>query len=137
MAAKRTVSRFVAAAGPWLPVVLWMTGIFVSSSVPGEDIPFLFPQQDVLYHGIIYVILGLFLYRALHRSLPRMSWRMLVLVAALCATLFGVSDELHQTFVSGRTATLKDLIVDFAGSFLGAFVKGIIAPWLSSHHLRQ
>ena len=35
------------------------------------------------------------------------------------AVLYGVTDELHQTFVPGRVASEADLVVDAMGALLG------------------
>jgi VanZ family protein len=51
-----------------------------------------------------------------HRVRP--SW-WLTGAAALLAIVFGISDELHQTFVPGRTASLRDVLIDAAGACLG------------------
>ncbi len=127
MDAKRTVDVRPRVWYSWAAVCGWMLFIFLSSSVPGKDIPRLVPQQDVLYHGVIYAILGLFLYRALTRSVAGIPWPVLVVAATVVGTFFGASDEFHQTFVSGRTASLKDLVVDGIGTFLGACVKGFVS----------
>lgn len=36
------------------------------------------------------------------------------------ASAYGVIDEIHQSFVPGRTCTLPDWIADTIGAFLGA-----------------
>ncbi len=37
------------------------------------------------------------------------------LIAAAIALLYAASDELHQTFVSGRTGTPRDILIDAIG----------------------
>jgi VanZ family protein len=45
-----------------------------------------------------------------------------VLQAWVAATLYAVTDELHQAFVPGRTPSVGDGVADAAGAALGAFV---------------
>ncbi len=48
----------------WLPVILYVGLIFGASSVPGRDIPTLFPGSDKLEHLTEYGLFGLLLGRA-------------------------------------------------------------------------
>lgn len=50
------------------------------------------------------------------RPLPLRS----ALLAVLASTLYGVSDEIHQCFVPGRTSEVKDVLSDLAGAALAA-----------------
>jgi VanZ family protein len=93
----------------WLPVILCMGFIFYASSLPAKDIPPLFPFQDILFHLGIYLLLGLAFCRALNNSFSIRSARRL-------------SDELHQVFVPGRSASGLDLFVDAMGSLLGGLL---------------
>ena len=61
---------------------------------------------------------GLFL-RALALSF-RWKRRALVLMAAVIGSLYGVSDEFHQSFIPGRFAALDDVVADMMGSIFGA-----------------
>ena len=60
-------------------------------------------------------------------------------MAAALALAYGLTDEYHQTFVPGRAATLKDIIVDGIGAFSAALVLHLLAghwsrmPWKSKH----
>lgn len=111
-----------------LPVLLWMTLIFIGSSIQKPDgEPGLGPW-DKLAHLFAYGVLGLLIARAMYINGPR-NWREIAVVTLL-ATLYGVSDEFHQSFVPGREASAGDLIADAAGALLAA---GILY-WL---HARQ
>jgi len=52
----------------------------------------------------------------------------LVLAAALLASLYGATDELHQAFVAERTADARDWMADTIGGLLGAMVMALVAP---------
>lgn len=41
---------------------------------------------------------------------------------AVITSLFGISDEWHQSFVPGRFASLADVALDFAGTALGIWL---------------
>ena len=42
------------------------------------------------------------------------------------SALYACADELHQTFVSGRSGQIKDVMIDTAGAFTGALVALIL-----------
>lgn len=92
----------------WIPAFVMMLVIFVFSSFPGDRLPD-FLDWDTLIkkagHMIGYGLLALS-YLHLLRSDPRRYW-----VAWLMALLFGASDEVHQSFVPGRFASILDVIV--------------------------
>lgn len=43
-------------------------------------------------------------------------------IAVILATLYGVSDELHQSFVPGRSSDVFDVLADGVGAALGALI---------------
>lgn len=70
---------------------------------------------DKVMHAILYAGFGLLLYPVLKNSpYPTMSKHAL-LVAIIIGTLYGASDEFHQSFVPGRTASIDDLYADTIG----------------------
>ena len=104
--------------GRWLPALIMMGLIFFFSSVPASRLPY-FGRWDVLLkktaHGIGYAMLALAYFSALPRSLsPGYRW----VTALMMAVLFALSDEFHQSFVDGRTSTLRDVGIDALGAAL-------------------
>lgn len=100
----------------WCITAAYMLTIFLLSSFSGARLPHLPVNFDKVVHALIYVPLSFFIYSALKRS----GFRKYVFVTAfLFASLYGVSDEFHQSFVPGRDAAVGDLFADFLGAFLG------------------
>ncbi len=73
-----------------------------------------------LGHVIEYAILATLLWRAL-RGGTRLTLqvRILFAVAWLVCAIFAMSDEFHQSFVSSRTASGSDVIIDICGALIG------------------
>ena len=104
----------------WLPVLLWMGLIFVTSSQP--ELPFVLNKTvDFITkkagHVTEYGVLAFLLWRAIsgERGWPALSSFGGAFIFSL---LYGVSDEFHQTFVPGRTGRLTDVGFDALGVLL-------------------
>jgi len=106
----------------WLPALLWMGFIFYFSSLPSKDIPLLFPLQDVLFHGIIYAALAYLFCRALKNTYTQVVLIKLIFFTVVFGFVYGLSDEFHQSFVPGRSASTFDLLIDTIGSFIGSLI---------------
>ena len=105
--------------GRWAPVVLWAALIFFLSSQSHLPEP---PPgvTDKHAHVTAYAILAATLTWALtNRDLRRTSWATVAAVVLLC-TLYGASDEFHQSFVPGRDVSGLDLTADAVGAAIGA-----------------
>lgn len=99
----------------WIPAFLLMAIIFILSSIPSQEMPS-FGSWDTLMkkggHALGYGILAL-AYTLGLRWDPRRYW-----IAYLFTILFALSDELHQSFVPGRHASLVDALGFDAGGAL-------------------
>jgi VanZ family protein len=100
----------------WLVVVLWMSVIFLLSSIPSLDIPFAHSYDFLLRkvaHIGEYAVLTVVLSWALQMYTDSRirAW----MLAALAAVLYGVSDEWHQNWIIGRRGSLRDVGIDVLG----------------------
>lgn len=105
----------------WGPPLAWMAAIFFLSSVPDiSDLPG--GLSAPAGHFIGYAVLSLLLARALAGGrFTAVTWPA-ALAAVILSTLYGLSDEWHQSFVPGRRADPFDVIVDALGAGSGAAV---------------
>lgn len=137
----------------WLPVVLWMFVIFGASTGLGRsENTSLFVRPFLLWlnphmseetiehvhlvvrktaHFMEYGILGLLLWRLVHFDPAFRSCRSReFLTALLLAALYAASDEFHQSFVPGREAAVRDVLLDTAGAGCG------LGAWWTARRLR-
>src|SRR5215471_2183038 len=106
----------------WWPALLWAALIFVLSSIPGTRFPTVdAPHADKVVHVALYLVLGVLCLRGV-RARAGMTGARAVAAAALIATLYGISDELHQIFTPNQSADWHDAAADAAGGLMGAFV---------------
>lgn len=115
----------------WGPVLLWMAGIFLFSSLARP----LGPVSDSSHsgwigraaHALEYAGLAALTLRALGARQARSY------VLALLITLgYALSDEVHQALVPGREFALSDLAIDTAGALaaLGLAWLGRTFHWI-------
>lgn len=77
-------------------------------------------------HFTVYAVLYFLLFRAFHSTQPGQypPGSRTYAYPAVIAVLYAISDEVHQSFVPGRTATIQDVIIDSVGvGAMGLIVK--------------
>lgn len=110
----------------WLPPLVWMALIYYGSAQP--TLPTLSDSlldAMVKYgaHFIEYAVLALLWYRAIY---TRFSHPMIQPLALIIVAVYALSDEFHQSFVPGRSATWQDLAVDVIGGASALLVWNVV-----------
>jgi VanZ family protein len=106
----------------WLPVILYMIGIFIASAMPNAPAPSNVP--DVSLHAAAYFGLTLLLIRAIARARWSGVTGSTLVLAFVIAVAYGATDEWHQSFVANRHAEVRDLGADAIGACTAAVVVG-------------
>ena len=106
----------------WFPVILYSGIIFYVSSIPNVKTPLRGMQFDKILHIMVYVPFGFLLFRGICNTKTSVSRGMLLGIVFLISFLYGLSDEIHQSFVPGRNASIIDMIADTIGGLVGGYV---------------
>lgn len=89
----------------------------------------LFPHQDKVHHMGAYFIMGVLAWLCFRAYLSK-PW-LLSLCSILFCSLYGISDEWHQSFVPGRSADVLDWVADTVGATLAlVLIQLMIIRWL-------
>lgn len=116
----------------WLPVILWMGLIFWLSSFHKLQASPVF-WQDFIFrksaHFFEYAFLYLLFFRAIKNSTKIVFFK-LVVISLLLTVWYSLTDEYHQTLVSGRSGRFYDILVDSLGGVLGMSLVVLTLPRL-------
>lgn len=106
----------------WLPLIIYCLVIYIQSSLPSpKHIPEVRFMDKMLHFGA-YGLLGILFFRA-YETLPlRDNKNLLILLSIGSATLYGISDEIHQYFVPFRYADTLDGAANTIGSIFCVYV---------------
>ena len=110
----------------WGITLTYMLIIFLISSIPYPQQPLpLESYAPVIEHILEYAILGFLLSVAIKTENKKMlKWT--IFWAILIATIYGITDEIHQLFVPGRTASVFDAFLDCIGAIIGSFFRFLL-----------
>ncbi len=117
-----------------LPLLAVMTGIFLLSHQTGDDLQLpLLPGLDKLGHAFIYALLAVVALFAIAPYQARPATRAAAAVLLFCL-FYGLSDEYHQSFISGRSASGWDLVADGVGAAAVVFLwlRRALPGWLAA-----
>jgi len=102
----------------WLPVLVYVTAIFVVSSMSSPPNPIHVPNSDKIYHMCEYGLLGVLVGRALRQSVAPYSRLAASIMTVSLVMMIGASDEYYQSFVPGRECDVFDWLTDSTAGVL-------------------
>ncbi len=91
-------------------LIYWLSD---QSSLP---VPGLFPHQDKVIHAGAYFVMAAFALRAFRHFTDSLT--ALIVTSVVFCSLYGFSDEWHQSFVPGRMSDIADWVADTIGAML-------------------
>ncbi len=107
---------------PWLA---WLCVIWILSSIPSRNLPSIkMISIDKIAHIFVYAVLGLLVNPWLKR-MKYNGYKSLFVYAALL--LLSAFDEMHQTFIPGRSVNVYDWVANSVGLGLGYLLHRIRA----------
>lgn len=104
----------------WLPPLAVMTLIFMLSTRQNLSISDQHIVNFIFFKSLHigeYALLTLLLFRGLFNT-TRFPYIDMAQISALGSTLYGITDEIHQTFVPTRSGALRDIGIDLIGILL-------------------
>ena len=110
----------------------WMGLIFYLSSLSGQEVSQPFPLKPIplIGHIVLYSGLAALLQLAIRGWNFEINLRWVIAVS-MVSSLYGISDEYHQSFVTGRHATIADACIDSVSSTLTATLMWIVGSFTS------
>lgn len=113
-----------------IALLLWCAMIFVFSGVPSLQSGL---KEDFLYrkiaHMVEYAVLAYLFCNVAKRRIGGIGFG--IVFAVLAALCYALTDEIHQTFVRGRSGNFFDIGIDACGIFM------FVGLWLARRFIRR
>jgi len=106
----------------WLPLLAYCSFIYIQSDYPPPETLPSFNFSDKLLHFTAYALMGILFYRAYQTLSFKNNRQLLLVLSMVSASLYGISDEIHQHFVPYREADFFDAVADILGAICGVYV---------------
>ena len=101
-------------------LVIYCGVIFYLSHQPTLPVNQLFMHQDKLIHAFAYAVMGMLAFQSFTSQRNNTA-----LIAILFCSLYGISDEFHQSFIEGRDADVLDWFADTTGAAIAVVLMKI------------
>jgi len=118
----------------WLPLIFYCLAIYIQSDFPSPEHLPSFEFSDKVLHFFAYALMGVLFYRAYQTLQIKDNLGMLILLSVVSASLYGISDEIHQYYVPFRNADILDVMADIFGAVCGVYLYHL---WMFSKYKRQ
>ena len=100
--------------------------LFTATTLPGDQLPNLH-VSDKVEHFSAFFILAVFLNLALiYQRKSYLLFKHAIIVTIFICLSYGAVDELHQIFVPGRYADVRDWLADSTGVVFGVLVLNLV-----------
>lgn len=102
-------------------LIVKVANVFVDNNLSNEKKEIILNKYTTLVrktaHFGIYLILGILVINLLIEY--DINIKYLILISLVICLLYSISDEFHQLFIEGRSAEVRDCLIDIAGSLVG------------------
>ena len=108
----------------WVLVFLWSALIFYLSNIPYlriEQLGFLDFVLRKIVHITEYAVLCILYIRAF-KNTTKLADTKVYLLSVIFSIIYAITDEIHQSFVPGRSCNFFDLLFDTTGVLLGSVI---------------
>jgi VanZ family protein len=78
--------------------------------------------MDKLLHFACYALLAALFLRAFNTTPLKHNLKLVLILSVLLSALYGISDEIHQSFVPYRSADYMDVLANILGSIAGVYL---------------
>jgi len=110
-------------------LALYWPGLFVLAHIP---IPHVIKEADVSdksLHFLSYLILTFLLWSVVSGN-QKVNWRRAApWLVLFVIVVYGILDELLQTYVAGRSCDIRDFFMDLAGALAGLILSSFLTFW--------
>lgn len=110
----------------YLPLALYWIILFTATTLPGNQLPDLHLSDKIEHFSAFFILAVLLNLALIFQRKSFVLFKYAALVTIVITLSYGAIDELHQIFIPGRSADIRDWLADSTGVILGVFILNLV-----------
>lgn len=106
----------------YVPLVLYWVILFTATTIPGNQLPDIHLSDKIEHFSAFFILAVLLNLTLIYQRKSLLLFKYAALVTIIICLSYGAIDELHQMFIPGRSADLRDWLADSVGVILGVLI---------------
>lgn len=105
----------------YIPLVLYWIILFTATTLPGPQLPDIHLGDKIEHFSAFFILSILLNLTLIFQRKSYLLFKFATLVTVIICLSYGAIDELHQMFIPGRSADIRDWLADSTGVILGVY----------------
>jgi len=115
----------------YIPLVLYWIVLFIATTLPGQDLPDLGFSDKIQHFGAFFVLAILLNLALIYQRKSYFLFKNASISTIIITLSYGAIDEIHQLFISGRSADIRDWLADSSGVIIGILLLNVLKNFLN------
>jgi VanZ family protein len=103
----------------YAPLILYWIILFTATTLPGKDLPDLGISDKIEHFGAFFILAVLLNLALIYQRKSYFLFKNASIATIVITLSYGAIDEIHQLFISGRSADIRDWLADSTGVIVG------------------
>jgi VanZ family protein len=103
----------------YAPLILYWIILFTATTLPGKDLPDLGISDKIEHFGAFFILAVLLNLALIYQRKSYFLFKNSSIATIVITLSYGAIDEIHQLFISGRSADIRDWLADSTGVIVG------------------
>lgn len=106
----------------YVPLIIYWIILFTATSLPAANLPSVAISDKIKHFGAFFGLSVLLSLTLLYQNKNLLFKNYFLAAALVISSIYGLLDEIHQSFVPGRNSEFLDWVADSLGAAVGVFV---------------
>ncbi len=106
----------------YVPLIIYWILLFTATSLPAAHVPSFAVSDKIKHFSAFFGLSVLLSLTLLYQSKVQLFKNYFLAVALIISSLYGLLDEVHQSFVPGRNSEFLDWVADSLGAAAGVLI---------------
>ncbi len=106
----------------YVPLIIYWILLFTATSLPAAHVPSFDVSDKIKHFSAFFGLSVLLSLTLLYQSKVQLFKNYFLAVALIISSLYGLLDEVHQSFVPGRNSEFLDWVADSLGAAAGVLI---------------